>query len=130
MTKPTWQTSSLKPPHWWQLHLANGMITISIQYRETFDFPVGDKKIQIFKQSGYHTQVGEGWAARRNVLSTLPEAKAWGIQAAHDVLKDINQELKPEIPWLLWICLIGAIALHISWVLTIAPQINWLFVSK
>lgn len=114
MTKLVWETSKLNPPTWWQLHLANGLLTISIQYRERFDFSVGDK---IFKQTGYHAQIGVGLASIQNVLPTLGEAKAWGIQTANEALKEISQELKPEIPWLLWACLGGAIALHAIWLL-------------
>ncbi|MEH1786443.1 MAG: hypothetical protein V7L23_12860 [Nostoc sp.] len=112
MTKLIWKTSKLNPPYWWQLHLAGGMITISIQYREKFYSPTGETE-----HSGYHVQIGQGYDARRNILPSLPEAKTWGIQAAKKVLKEIRQEFQPEIPWLLLTCLGGAIALHIIWML-------------
>ena len=114
MSRFIWQTSSLNPPHWWQLHLANGLITVSIQYREKFYSPVGQEKL-----SGYHVQIGQGWNARTNILPSLDEAKAWGIQTVCIALVEIEQELKPktEIPWLLWGCLVGAIALQVVWLL-------------
>lgn len=112
MTKLIWETSSLKPPHWWQLHLAEGIITVTIQYREKFYSSTGEAE-----HSGYHVQIGQGWDARRNILPSLAEAKSWGIQAAKEVLKEIHQELQPEIPWLLLACLGGAIALQVAWIL-------------
>ena len=104
MTKYTWETSSLNPPHWWQMRLGDGLITISIRYGT------------IANEFGYHVDIGSGLSIRRNVLPTLPQAKSWGIQTARSALKEMYQELKPEIPWLLLICLMGAIALHVVWI--------------
>ncbi len=114
MGKLVWETSKLNPPHWWQLHLAKGLMTVSIQYRESFYSPTGNTE-----HPGYHVQIGQGWDARRNILPNLDEAKAWGIQAACIALLEIKQELKPkpEIPWLLWTCLGGAVALQVAWIL-------------
>lgn len=105
MTKFNWETSKLNPPLWWQLHLGGGLIVVTIVHR-----PKG-------QEPGYHTSVGNGLATRGNVLLTLEQAKSWGTQSAAEALREMQQELQPEIYWLLLACLVGAIDLHAAWIL-------------
>ncbi|QKQ76576.1 hypothetical protein [Nostoc sp. TCL240-02] len=105
MNKLNWEISKLNPPLWWQLHLGEGLIVITIVHRPNAQEP------------GYHASVGNGLATRGNVLSTLGQAKSWGIESAGVALKEMSNELQPENPWLLWTCLVGAIALQAIWLL-------------
>lgn len=109
--KHNWQTSSLNPPNWWQLHLGNGLITISIRYEDGQVFELNPRN------TGYHTQIGSGLATRENVLPTLESAKIWGLQAVSEALEEMAKETHYEIPWLLYMCLIAAVVLQISWML-------------
>ena len=116
--KKTWQTSSLNPPTWWQLHLGKGLITISIQYKNGQTFELNTRKAEIsIVQAGYHTQIGSGLAVRENVLPTLETAKAWGLQAASEALQEMQREARPDVPWLLCGCFFVAIVLQSCWLL-------------
>jgi hypothetical protein len=101
MNKLIWETSSHNPPRWWQTRLGDGLIPISIQ----------------LVQSGYCVTLGMGLATKSRTLPTLSQAKFWGVQSADKVLGEMRQELKRESPWLLFVCLVSAIALHAIWII-------------
>ncbi|MBD2489039.1 hypothetical protein [Aulosira sp. FACHB-615] len=85
----TWQHSQQNPPHWWQLHLGNGLLEITIKRNS----------------QGYCASLGRGKPCREKIFPTLPEAKAWGIKEAKLVLRQMRCELYP-VNWLLALCLL------------------------
>lgn len=104
-----WEQSNLKPPIWWQLRLAGGMLDVSIR---------------LGSDGYYYTSVGRGFHTREAAFSTLSEAKSWGIKEMRKVLKEMKQELSPRF-YLLEACFIcaipaarlSAIALGVIWLI-------------
>ncbi|MBD2364461.1 hypothetical protein H6G36_25365 [Anabaena minutissima FACHB-250] len=94
-----WEQSSLNPPIWWQLRLAEGMLNISIR---------------LHSNGCYCASIGTGYHTREAAFSTLQDAKKWGMKEARKVLKAMDRELVSRY-YLLETCLVIAIALGVVW---------------
>ncbi|ALF52223.1 hypothetical protein ACX27_04135 [Nostoc piscinale CENA21] len=97
-----WQQSTQTPPHWWQLQLGNGLIQVRIKYKSAPDIlRWGDND-----ESGYCVSIGSGINYREKIFPTLSEAKAWGVKEAKLVLRQMRNEISPQINWLFALCLL------------------------
>lgn len=125
MNTIAWETSKMNPPTWWQLHLREGIVTISIQYKNQSRFDYHNIQLGCIPKTGYYVSISTGLAQVKAILPTLESAKDWGIQQAIALMEEMQQELATAAkqdnfkvsPLLFWLLVLWLSMGAVSWLL-------------